>query len=367
MATLLPGADLSLLPQIDGPQSEATPKSRGLRLMSRMATAHQHDYWGVAPPETVETFYGSPLLRAYLLEAVSGNAVDGDPGPHWAERFVIDRYLQDSLPFGRCLSLGCGFGEVERLLAGLGAFESCVGIDISAAALGGARAAAQAEGLVTISYLEADLNRAVHEEQGFDLVWANGALHHLHDVEFAVGQAYSALRVGGWFVAVEYVGPPHQNFPPRQRELINALLHLQPERLRYAREDRFVPPALRHRGRGIAGAYLRLRRLTTPGRFQFGKIWDRDRRHFKRIDPTEGVHADRIVPAIMSTFDDVEVHPFNGALLPYVLERRFFQRFDARRDSALLDLLIEAERTLTDIGEVAPDHAIIVGRRMRPN
>jgi hypothetical protein len=46
--------------------------------------------------------------------------------------------------------------------------------------------------------------------------------------------------------------------------------------------------------------------------------------------------------------------------LPYALERRFLQSFDEQRDRSLPDLLINVERTLTDLGEVNSDHAIVV-------
>ena len=34
-----------------------------------------------------------------------------------------------------------------------------------------------------------------------DVVWANGALHHIENLEFAVEQIFRALRPGGRFVA----------------------------------------------------------------------------------------------------------------------------------------------------------------------
>ena len=322
------------------------------------------DYWGAAEPVVDTTFYGTPLLRAYLLEQVSGRSVEADPGPNWAESFIVDEYLAEGVPFSDCLSLCCGFGQLERQLAERGLFERCLGVDISASALAAARTSADAAGLGrNIEYAQMDLNRATFTAEGFDLVWANGALHHLDRLEHAVGQAHQALRAGGWFVASEYIGPARQNFSPRQRELINALVHLIPERLRYAREDRLLPPSLRHRPRGVGRLYLSARRLRPVSGFRFGKVWDRDRRHFERIDPTEGARADEIIPTVAEIFGDVAVHPFNGSLLPYVLERRFFELYDAARDKPLLDLLIDAERTLTRIGEVRPDHAILVARK----
>ncbi|HST16942.1 MAG TPA: class I SAM-dependent methyltransferase [Gaiellaceae bacterium] len=321
------------------------------------------DYWGVAAPALERTFYGTPLLRRYLLEEASGSPVDEDPGPNWAENFVVQQYLAEHVPLRECLSLCCGFGELERLLSERGVFEECLGVDISEGALAGARSAAEAAGLKNIKYLQMDLNHGTFAPQSFDLVWASGALHHIDRLEHVVKQSHAALRPGGWFVANEYVGPARQDFPPRQRELINALLHLIPERLRYAREDRFLPPSLRHRPRGVGSLYLMTRRLRLRRDFDFGKVWDHDHRHFELIDPTEGVRANEIVPTIQNIFGEVAIHAYNGSLLPYVLERRFFELYDPEQDQALLDLLIEAERTLTSLGEVTPDHAIVVVRK----
>ena len=64
-------------------------------------------------------------------------------------------------------------------------------------------------------------------------------------------------------------------------------------------------------------------------------------------------------------FEDVTVHPYNGGIVAYALDRVFFANFDANNaeDSELLSLIIAMEKYFTDTGEVPVIHAAIVARK----
>ncbi len=349
------------------------------------------DHWGQSTPELSRSFYGFAPLRRYLYRCVTGAMPEAEPGEDWVERWTVENYLPNA-PVENCLSLCCGFGENERMLARLGAFQRCTAVDVSPAAIDAARAEALREGLTNLDYLCADVENLELPPNEYDLVWANGALHHLVNVEHVVGQVKRALKPGGLFVANEYVGPPRQDLDVRRRELVNAVIHLIPAELRGASESTFVPVQLRRR-RTLAHLYrlgtarIDPKRLTTADLpalvracgvvygwwwratrlrrgFQFGKVWDVDTRYFEEVDPSEGVRSDAVIPAIKDAFDEVEIRPYNGSLLMYALDSVFYRRFNEENEHhrELLDLLTTVEETLVRIGAVPPDNVHILAR-----
>ncbi|MGB7032481.1 MAG: hypothetical protein WBF29_13660, partial [Syntrophobacteria bacterium] len=74
-------------------------------------------HWGQTPPDVSKTFYGFPPIRDYLFTCISGRVEKTER--NWCERWTIETYLSDDIPLEECLSLCCGFGEIERMLADL--------------------------------------------------------------------------------------------------------------------------------------------------------------------------------------------------------------------------------------------------------
>lgn len=91
----------------------------------------------------------------------------------------------------RVLSLGCGIGDTELLLAPHVA--ELVGVDLSPAAIRQARADAQRAGLAHVRFLAGDLQALELPPRSFDVILAVFVLHHLPDA--AIREL--ALRVAG--------------------------------------------------------------------------------------------------------------------------------------------------------------------------
>ena len=115
-------------------------------------------------------------------------------------RQVLD-YLSECLPRRgpRAVDLGCGTGRHAALLAQR--FEHVLAVDVSAPMLVMARRHRAAP---NITYELRDLLDVTASRDGtFDLVLSAFALHHVPDIEAALGQIRSLVRPGGQVVLVD--------------------------------------------------------------------------------------------------------------------------------------------------------------------
>lgn len=123
-----------------------------------------------------------------------------------------ERYIRDFVrpyPGCRVLDIGCGPGEMlEHLPDSIGAY---AGFDMNPGYIAAAERRWGARGRFHCAKVEA---AAVDREEAYDIVLANGILHHLDDREaghlFAV--ARGALRPGGWLVTYDNVYIENQHW-----------------------------------------------------------------------------------------------------------------------------------------------------------
>jgi SAM-dependent methyltransferase len=97
----------------------------------------------------------------------------------------------------RCLDVGCGGGDVARVIARrAGSHGQIVGIDMDTAKIDLARAEAAAEGLGNIEFISADFD-GWEPPGAFDLVYARFVLSHVPEPSGTIGRFYQWLRPGG--------------------------------------------------------------------------------------------------------------------------------------------------------------------------
>ena len=322
------------------------------------------EHWSHYEPRLEQTYFGFPPLRPYLIRTGFGVAAAEAHADNrwWAEDIVAERYLTGRPP-SSILSLCCGFGAVEQhLLPLLPSVTTCTAIDIAPLAVTEARRRAEAQGLGEVIHYEiADLTEYPWRSEAFDLVLANGALHHLTNVEAVLDGVHATLTPGGILYANEHIGARHQGFGLRQLELINAAAYIVPPHLRM-RHPRRCNPLTSQRGRRLADLLLgnadlerlrmaaqqgsleraavwMLRHLTLPPRSDFGALVSPRAADIIARDPSEGVSSDRILAAVEERFEGARVHDYGGALLAYALDQAFFERFDgdSPRDTEVLE------------------------------
>ncbi|WBO69307.1 class I SAM-dependent methyltransferase [Streptomyces camelliae] len=116
----------------------------------------------------------------------------------WDHNAHYHRWLLRQLPrrFGRALDVGCGSGDLVRLLAGRA--ESVVGVDADEEILRRAREATPADGPVTYTRASAPQNLPVGP---YDVIACVAVLHHLPFAE-TLARFREELAPGGTLVVV---------------------------------------------------------------------------------------------------------------------------------------------------------------------
>lgn len=309
-----------------------------------------------------KNFYRFPVIRARSCQLIF-NETDATRSD-WHEYWTVEKHLKNDMPFEKRLSFCCGFGHVERSLAKLDVAKKIVGTDIAAGAVEEARRRARAENLDNIEYYVSDMNheRLPHDE--YDLIYANGALHHIANLESVIPIIYNAVRPGGYLVANEYVGPRYKQIGTRQQEFVNAVKPLLPPELR-TRIVRPIPYGLSIVARAIRYARRKLEGVVCNQQV-YGALWWRlTVAQYIATHPSECVRSDKIIPTLKQHFDEVEVRFYNGSILCYALDPEFYNNVDIRNKNhqVILQMLFHIEDALAATGEIGQDNAFMVCKK----
>ena len=291
------------------------------------------NYWSKVDCSASEkNFYCFPPIRSrsckLIFDEVDARRRD------WCEYWTVEKYLKDRIPFEKCLSICCGFGLVERILSKLNVAKEIVGTDLAPGAIEKAKKRAEQENIHNIKYYVGDLNEDTIPEAEYDLIWANGALHHIEDLDNVIPMLYRALKPKGFLISNEYVGPKYQQVGKRQQELINAVKHILPSELTDKNNDDI-----------------------------YNQIWHKiPEEDFIKKDPSECVNSNNIIPVLKKTFDEVEVRYFNGSILTHILDKKFYDNYDPQNANhvKLLKTIFEIEDTLIETGEIGSDNAHMI-------
>jgi SAM-dependent methyltransferase len=155
-------------------------------------------------------------LRFLPLEELRGAAVRADPVLYrivYGE--LLDRIIDEATQReGRALDLGCGAGWLSLELARCGM--QVEGYDIGPRQIEIAREFAResresSDPLLhgdfgSANYRVLDLNRAILDEETYQVAVSVGTLHHIERLEHLLDQVQKSLKAGGKFVVYEYIG-----------------------------------------------------------------------------------------------------------------------------------------------------------------
>lgn len=312
---------------------------RGRRLLARRFSSAEEltaEHWGEDARERAggEDWQGR-YWQSYILTARKINEdISGDPDVNWLT-FTKQRFFRK--PVELALSLGCGYGIVERAGIEQKIARRFEGYDIAPEAVAIAAEEAERAGFGDkIDYAAADLNTIELEPKRYGVVFAAQTLHHIEGLEHLLDQVRRSLTKDGLFVVNEYVGPKRFQFPDEYLPFMNGLLAALPESHRRSLKD--------------------------------GRLRERvDRPKEKKVygvDPSESVRSDEIMRLIEERFEIFFRVDFGGTLLQFVLSdiAGNFNPADPR-DVAMIDLVCLYEKTLIEQGVLPSDFVYLVARR----
>lgn len=218
----------------------------------------------------------------------------------------------------------------------MGFAERVDAFDSSPACVDWARELAVQEGRTGIEYSVADANCIELPAETYDFVFSAAALHHVENLEHLFAQISASLKPGGWLVFDEYVGPNRMQWTDQVLEIVNGILEFLPDRFRV--NVRAGSPKKREERVPIA------KRI--------------------KIDPSEAVRSQEILPLAGRYFDLVEIREYGGAILmPLFMD--IIGNFDAARqeDRLILDFCLLLEKTLLREKVVPANGVLGVARR----
>jgi len=269
----------------------------------------------------------NPLIEMAVYRRITGGVT----------KYWLNWLVEDMLggPFERTLSLGCGTGGHELVMAHSGKFARIDAFDLSPKSIAIARDKAREAGIDNVHFFEASFDDfdAKLGDATFDVVCFFGSLHHVREIETVLGAVHRRLAPGGKLVFNEYTGDSYTILDERKVNTINQLLatldpvFLNPERPRY------VNPTLDAMLTG---------------------------------DPSEGVRAALILPFLRHRFEIEVLRPFGGAVLHMLYRCLDHKKMtDGSPESeSIIRLLIEVERMLyEDAGYLPSDFHIGICRK----
>jgi SAM-dependent methyltransferase len=305
-----------------GDPAYADPDSR----RSRVSEA-----WSADPEDEAED-HGWYWLAHPVVKARVNRLTSGDPALDGYDRLAqLLRERGWTLPIPRSVSLGCGFGGLERDLAARGMIAAMDAYDLSEDAIAEARRKAAALQLADIRYHVADLEKTAPPARSADVVFAHSSVHHVERLEPLFAAVRLALRPGGIFHLNEFVGPTRFQWTDTQLDLANGWLDSLPGRLRCLPSGH---------------PKEKLQRPTVAAMIA--------------ADPSEAIRSADIREVLQQDFEVIEERQLGGALLHLALGG-IAQNFDPANgeDMAFLQQLFTLEDEAMADGRIGSDFMII--------
>ena len=228
---------------------------------------------------------------------------------------ILTRF-KEYVPFDDVLIVGCGNGWLERQLYDLGIGKHFDAFDMSEKYIDEAKELKQSR---AIDYFLDDINSMSKiEDEKYDAVFNFAVLHHAEEVDNALKKLAKCLKTNGLMFNEEYVGPARNQYSDQHLKHMLEVMSDLPEKFRT--KVKFLRPPLEN----------------------------------FRVEPSEAIHSDLILPLIPKYFDIVYQRNLNGGIA-YQLLHNNIQEFedDSNTESVKwLEYLLKQDVVYTDDGRV---------------
>jgi SAM-dependent methyltransferase len=272
-----------------------------------------------------------PAVRTRWNVLVSG-AADID---HVA--YICRKYLGKKNNLA-ALSPGCGSGGNEMRWAETGLFKNIDACDISPQRIAKAHAGAEQKNLAGILNFSIGDMGAITGTGTYDLVIAEGALHHFYPMRAALEKINSLLKPGGLLIVNEFVGPSRFQWTPRQLQAANALLALIPDSYKRRWPDGKIKM-----------------NIAAPGRLRM-----------RLADPSEAAQSALILPLCREMFTPLEEIKKGGTLINLVFFEIAHHFLQADESAAkIMQTCFAVEDILMQSEEISSDYILAIFQKPR--
>jgi len=268
------------------------------------------NYWETNPTAAIGKqgyWLSNPIIEAAINDRLSGGKGNG----YWLS-WLVNKFFKKRR-FDNLLSIGCGVGNHEILMAKLGLATQIDAFDFSESSLEIARKDAAAAG-VEINFYQDDFNVfTIDENKKYDLVFCSGSLHHVRELERCLSRVRKCLKPDGYFIVNEYIGDCYNIYNQNQVDLINRIYKGFHYKLRSGTTEILASPSIER---------------------VFAK------------DPSEAVRSKLILPFLEFYFDVEVLNPVGGGLLPeiYPLLDHYQLSDGEPKSETIVNLLLEIEQ-----------------------
>jgi ubiquinone/menaquinone biosynthesis C-methylase UbiE len=249
------------------------------------------------------------------------------------QEYICQKYLKNDL---RALSIGCGTGQREIQWAKLGVFDKIDAYDISIPRIQTAIDNARAQHVDIINFCACDIYNIDILEEYYDVVLAEGSLHHFSPLDKILKTIRRSLKFDGYLIVNDFVIPTRFQWNDRQLEVANSLLHIFPDK------------------------YRKLYNNT----INKDKIYRPSRLRMILNDPSEAIESSSITPSLYSRFNVIEAKNYGGTLL-HLLFNGIAHHFlnDDKEITQWLKLCFDIEDYLMAMENIKSDYAIFICKK----
>jgi SAM-dependent methyltransferase len=294
---------------------------------------HVADHWSSMYRDKhhyITRWWQCERIVRHVNKKVCGESIPGLS--HGLYRRIQNRF-QDRLPFEKGISIGCGEALKEIDFVKMGIVRSFDLFELSEYAIEEGTRQIEAAGLShCMTYHLRDPFQATGMKELYDVVFWNNSLHHMLNVDDAIGWSRNALKKSGIFVMDEFVGPSYMQWSDRALEINTGV-----------RES--LPPG-----------YLQDPR--DPGNTLPIKMERPNLDEFCAIDPSECADSGRILESLERCFPNLEVIPTGGAVYHLALNDILHNILKAD-DQKLLDQVLSVDDDCIALGET--QYAVAIG------
>lgn len=229
-------------------------------------------------------------------------------------------------PDARILSLGCGAGGLEIMLARAAPSARIDALELNGAVLDLGRARASAEGL-PVRFQQADLNSVELPPAAYDLVFCHASLHHIIELERLAAQMRQSLRPGGELLAIDVITRNGFLMWPETRAVVRRIFRELPARYRINHTAYAAP------------------------RLDF-EIWEADTSQTSM----ECIRTEDILPVLDASFTRVHFVPFFSIARRF-LDTMYGPNYDVsnQRDFQQIEMLWNQDVQFIDSGRLKPE------------